>query len=145
MVAAAEPPSAKSGMAKTAWIVGGGAAAAGVVVAVAGSSTTQPTGEPPEFTFFGSTPNPGATVRIGSAITLNVLPSARNGVTLAFMWRADFPSIGADANCVVFMSGSILNAIPTIPVQLSAPLVRSNQCRPPVMVAIGFTQDHDPR
>ena len=138
VVAATEPPPAKSGMAKTAWIVGGGAAVAGVVAAVAGSSATQPSGEPPEFTFFGSTPNPGATVRIGSVLSLNVLPSARNGVTLSFMWRADFPSIGPDANCVVFMSGTIVNAIPTIPVQLSAPLVRSNQCRPPVIVAIGL-------
>jgi hypothetical protein len=138
VVAATEPPPAKSGMAKTAWIVGGGAAVAGVAAAAAGSSATQPLGEPPEFTFFGSTPDPGATVRIGSVLALNVLPSARNGVTLAFMWRADFPSIGPDANCVVSMSGTIVNAIPTVPVRLSGPLVRSNQCRPPVIVAIGF-------
>ena len=138
VVAATEPAPAKSRKAKTAWIVGGGAAVAGVVAAVAGSSATQPLGGPPEFTFVGATPNPGATVRIGSVIALNVLPSARNGVTLAFRWRADFLSIGPDAGCVVSMSGSIANAIPTIPVQLSGPLVRSNQCRPPVIVAIGF-------
>jgi hypothetical protein len=54
------------------------------------------------------------------------------------MWRADFPSTGPDTGCVVSMSGTIVNAIPTIPVQLSAPLVRSNHCRPPVNVAIGF-------
>ena len=36
------------------------------------------------------------------------------------------------------MSGTIVNAIPTIPVQLSAPLVRSIQCRPPVIVATCF-------
>jgi hypothetical protein len=35
------------------------------------------------------------------------------------------------------MSGSIRNAIPTIPVQLSAPLVRSNACVPPINVATG--------
>ncbi len=138
VVAAAEPAPAKSGMAKTAWIVGGGAAVAGVVAAVAGSSATQPLGEPPEFTFVGSTPDPGATVRIGSVLALNVLPSARNGVTLAFLWRADFPTIGPDAGCVVSMSGTVVNAIPTIPVRLGAPLVRSNHCRPPVSVAIGF-------
>jgi hypothetical protein len=134
-VVAAVQSAPKSG--KTAWMVGGAAAVAGSAVAVLASGNSAPTLAQPEFTFFGSRPNPGATLSLRTPLYLNVLPRSNPGVLLSFSWRMEFPSSGPDVGCVVAMSGSIVGAPSTVPMQLSAPLVRSNTCVPPIRVATG--------
>jgi len=135
VVAAVQPEPRKSHL--TAWIAGGAAAAAGIGAAVLGPGEDAPPLGPPEFTFFGSRPVAGATLSIRSALFLSVRASAPPFELLTFNWTIRFSSIGSDSDCSVVMSGGIVNASSTVPLQLTAPLVRSNSCRPPIRVSTG--------